>query len=165
MVQSGTCSVHDCIKCDKGLSGTGNHNDIWTLANTCTLTRGSECSVIEESSASDWSIVRLNSLIPVNTRIEFDINVYDGASSDFFCAFSQTLTTGYINGAGLGHFNATSDTWYHMVIDIGASSTTFTLNNATRTITYDSQESVSFYWWLSRDISKVSFKNFEAYPI
>ena len=145
------------IKYDLGV--LTNHNDIWTISDTCNLTRENEHTLIKESSASDWSIVRVNTLIPVNTRIEYDFKVHDGLVSDFFCALSKTLTGSYINGAGLDHFNGTFDTWYHMVIDINSSSAVFSCNNATRSINYDSLEYVSFYYWLSRDISELSFKN------
>ena len=111
------------IKYDLGV--LTNHNDIWTISDTCNLTRGNEHTFIKESSVSDWSIVRVNTLIPVNTRIEYDFKVHDGLVSNFFCALSKTLTGGYINGAGLDHFNGTFDTWYHMVIDINSSSAVF----------------------------------------
>ena len=140
-----------------------NNNNNWIISDSCTLSRGRDYSVIKESSASEWGTVRVNQLIPVNTKIEFDYKITDGLTSDFFCALSNTLTSGYLNGVGLYHFNGNLNIWYHMSVDIGSTSTTFTSNSLSRTIEYSSKSQVSFYYWLSRGISEVSFKNLKLY--
>ena len=107
----------------------------------------------------------LNYLLNPNIRIEFDINQKDGLTTSFFWEISKTKSSGYINGGGLNNVNASLNTWYHCVIDIGETSTTMTMNNNTRTFTYDALSSFYFGFWLSREISEINFKNFKIYPI
>jgi hypothetical protein len=157
--------TYELLDCKMYDDGTSSSNSKWNIPNGCTFSRNPESTEISESDASSWSQPMVNQALPPNVCIEFDFKQNDGLTTSFFYAVNKQLSTGYINGRGLSQFNGTLNTWYHVKIEVGETSTTTTMNNTSSTFSYEAISQFYFGFWLSREISSIEFKNLRIYPI
>ena len=167
-VVSNTDTVLDCAKYDKGLSGEGNHNDIWTTNSTTsliTVTRTSEYTEFKETNVGN-NFTNATDGLSESCIVEFDYYQFGGQTNTFMQLTDSgrnPITTGGIN---LSMFNGSLETWYHFKITI-QNRQAIILNETTNTsITKNLSNAPSkFQWWSSGDVTGLRFKEFKIYPI
>lgn len=162
-----TFIIYDSIVYDKGLSGTGNHNDIWTIPSTTTFERKAEYSewvLTEELN----KYLKLNEIIPLNSIIEFEISINNNTTGAFFDILlngSRMASANYTHVGYGGHENE----WVHMQLIFADDTITLVnLNNnqshvCAENVSYDTFRFLTYAATYQRVMKIRNFKLYKAY--
>lgn len=161
-LQSNTYEVTDCTFYDKGLSGTGNHNDNWTNnGNKFQIDRGSEYTTLTPTdSGSANRLITTSGAIPsVPFVVEFDKPVTTGNKTVMIFVLGNKAM--YYSYYGIGEathckFQVNSDGTIYIWIDGERQSP-----NAT----YSNVDSIRFQVQGNNSADAIKFSNFKIYPI
>ena len=157
---SGTLNVLDCLCYDKGLEGTGNHNDsAWESFSNLSVSRGADGTTVTNSSGSNRYLVAdivtgsYDFVPPFRVEFNFEklntdnanskIQIYDSSNNNF---------DNWITATG------------KYVIDVKANEVTWTINGQSQTSKTVSI-GTAFVRFLVSNGASFKFSNFEIYPI
>lgn len=115
MFQSETYEITDCYKYDKGLDGTGNHNDIWTISNG-TLTRTSDYFELVES-GENTALAYFSSVPHTDFCVEFDFYQVDGTTSDNYLSILDSNWT-LLSYKRLSQDSLNVGEWNHISVNV-----------------------------------------------
>lgn len=163
-VVSGTYPVIDGSFYDKGLDGTGQHNDNWTTNSNLTITRESDGTRIAfTGSASSGSI---------NPKISNSVNLYGDMCVEFDNILAPSLSYLIIRGTtdrvfGLSTENVTANS--HVKLEIVGNTATIYVDGVQqgqpRSVSRFSGGYIKISFQLNNSASDMKYKNFVIYPI
>lgn len=112
--------------------------------------------------------LRINQNIPLNSYIEFDMNYLDGSTNSQFARWIQDNTA--MTGIRLNQFNATVNTWYHVILKINQDGTvTCNMNDQTyiapATNFDNAKKYVQFIFTTINENTEIRFKNLNIWTV
>ena len=162
-IVSGTSSVLDCTFYDKGLDGSGNHNDNWeNLSNNFEVTRGSEYTTLKPTQNGTYNrfIVPSVSIPSTPFVLEFNKPVFTGTGSQAIIVIgSRALYFNYYGIANANHckFQVNSDGSIYIWMDgERQSDSSYNVSGGT-SVRFQVQDNV--------EAISIKFSEFKIYPI
>lgn len=159
-VVSQPITVYDCTKYDKGLSGDGNHNDIWS-GDTTNLSRETEYSSLKETSGN----IAIYTGISNECTIEMEVLQVDGAITNTIIQFPNGSNVSK-GTATLQHCGGTLNTWTPIKIDLTTTKATITNLDTSNSVEREiSDDTVArFKLITSNEVTELRFRNVKIYP-
>ena len=162
MLLQETYEVLDTFKYDKGLSGTGEHTDIWT-GHTTLLTRYTNYSELLEAD-TDNRYIRTEIPTGINVIIEFYAQA-NHSSNNAFRFYQDNINVGYFS---MSDFADNINDLYHCRISLNSDGTaTITSNDSSKTksltLSLDGENPLLFEFNTRQNVTSVKFKEFKVY--
>ena len=150
---------------DIGISS--NHTDIYASSSSVDITRTSDyTSLTKSNSASTTADLRINTNIPLESYIEFDIKVIGSSSNGLFARWIQNNNA--MTGISLDDFNENLNIWHHCLLKINNNGTmTCIMDDKTYTAPATNFSSnisyIQFIFRLTSNSPELQFKNFNIF--
>ena len=156
-VHSSPIEITDALFYDKGLSGTGQHNDNWfNVQNRLKITRESDGTKLESLGEqwAQWYVINVQTDFDVPFAVEFDVVDYSDTPAIGFN--NKTITTPQVVTTGHWKFVFKID---DILVFKDNQQVTSTLGNLI------GGTSLKVFWELSHPTDTVKFKEFRIYQI
>ena len=165
-LQSETYEVYDCKWYDFGTDST---NNIWVNSSTMTVTYGTDCATLTETTSDTTGILvtDTNHYIQPNDVFEFDFMQVDG-SRNYAPIYIRNKTNGVsLTSFHLTHINQQINTWIHLKCQIIDTTLYIYVNdNPTPVERPMSNTDTDYRIYLNTptDTTTLKYKNFKVYP-
>ena len=163
-VQSGTFSLLDCLKYDKGILNDPDTHDIYSNTTTDALTRTSEYTRLKEVTSGTDVRTEIASL-PSEFTMDFDFYQVDGSNGNGIMNLYDS-NGNYLNYFALSLISEPTATWLRLRLTVTENSATLTnLDNTSHTVTQTFTGTVSKLRLVTgSSMTEIRWKNVKIYP-